>query len=77
MEQKRPITGLIGFQCIVGQWSLDLQTFRPAATVPIRINSVSRGSSVVPSSFSEQWLPHVPVQTMDVNLSLSDFCMQE
>ena len=38
--------GLIGVQCIVGQWGLDLQTFRPAATVPIRINSVSRGSTV-------------------------------
>ena len=38
--------GLIGFQCIVGQWSLDLHTFRPAATVPIRINSISRGSTV-------------------------------
>ena len=38
--------GLIGFQCIVGQWSLDLHTFRPAATIPIRINSVSRGSTV-------------------------------
>ena len=38
--------GLIGFQCIVGQWRLDLQTFRPAATIPIRINSVSRVSTV-------------------------------
>ena len=47
MEQKQPVTGLIGFQCIVGQWRLDLQTFRPAATVPIRINSISRGSTVL------------------------------
>ena len=45
-EQKQPVTGLIGFQCIVSQWSLDLQTFQPAATVPIWINSVSRGSTV-------------------------------
>ena len=27
MEQKRPVTGLIGFQCTVDQWRLDLQTF--------------------------------------------------
>ena len=39
--------GLIGFQCIVGQWSLDLQTFRPAATIPIRFNSIRRGSTVL------------------------------
>ena len=51
MEQKRPVTGLIGFQRIVGQWRLDLQTFRPAATIPIRINSVSRGSTVIPLSY--------------------------
>ena len=38
--------GLISFQCIVGQWRLDLQTFRLAATIPIQINSVSRGSTV-------------------------------
>ena len=38
--------GLIGFQCIVGQWRFDLQTFRLAATAPIRIKSVSRGSTV-------------------------------
>ena len=38
--------GLIVFQCIVSQWRLDLQTFRPAATVPILINSESRGSTV-------------------------------
>ena len=43
---KTPCYGLISFQCIVGQWSLDLQTFRPAATIPIRINSVNRGSTV-------------------------------
>ena len=41
--------GLIGFQCIVGQWRLDLQTFWPAATIPIQINSVSRGSTVANS----------------------------
>ena len=44
--------GLIGFQCIVGQWRLDLQTFRPAATIPIRINSVSRGSTVLYTALS-------------------------
>ena len=38
--------GLIGFQCIVGQWRFNLQTFRLAATIPIRINSLSRGSTV-------------------------------
>ena len=46
MEQKRLVTGLIGFQCIVGQWRLGLQTFWPAPTVPIRVNSVNRGSTV-------------------------------
>ena len=29
-----------------GKWTLDLWIFRPAATVPIRIHSVSRGSTV-------------------------------
>ena len=47
MEQKWPVTGLIRFQCIVGQWRLDLQTFRPAATIPIQFNSISRGSTVI------------------------------
>ena len=32
IEQKWLVMGLISFQCIVGQWRLDLQTFRPAAT---------------------------------------------
>ena len=46
MEQKWPAMALIGFQCIVGQWRLNLQTFWPATTVPIQINSVNRGSTV-------------------------------
>ena len=43
--------GLIGFQCIVGQWRFDLQTFRLAATIPIWINSLSRGSTVQLNSY--------------------------
>ena len=46
--------GLIGFQCIVGQWRFDLQTFRLAATIPIRINSISRGSAVLCCSISAE-----------------------
>ena len=74
---------LIGFQCIVGQWSLDLQTFWPAATIPIWINSLNWGSTVLQNFLSpivlqnmmhltwtkQMWPPEALVDTSNTTIS--------
>ena len=58
-KPKWPVTGLIGFQCTVGQWRLDLRTFWLENCLPIRI----KFSSQDPTVFCRSALPPLPLSS--------------